>query len=223
MGKSLRRHSEDSVVVSIGEVRDMLQDEVRPVVPRDKTLQRPVPMAVPVAPKGQAIKNVPSMAEVRAEREARWREEPVPMAQAARVTGFVWRRRAKAAALVLLGLLAGVSLMWANRGPEIPPEVQSKLDAQAAEVTRLGGVVAGLEAEKAALTEQARALAGEIAAAKAAIEELRASPAGPAAAKEERQKARAPKKRRASPPKRRVRSRRMTRADKKFDSLLDSL
>lgn len=73
MGTSTRRHPEDSVVVSMGQVHDLLrQDSAPPAAAKGGgEAARELPVARPVTP--AVVPGVPSINEVRASRAARWK------------------------------------------------------------------------------------------------------------------------------------------------------
>lgn len=76
-----RRLPEDSVVTSLSEIQSILQGERAPAAPATvEELVPPRPATSPELPLGA----VPSMAEVRASREQRWREDNAPAAKPAK-------------------------------------------------------------------------------------------------------------------------------------------
>ena len=139
MGQPMRRF-EDSVVVSIEEVRDLLAKDTRP---------RPaVPMAVavPVRPLDVQSMDLMPAPQLAAERAARWSEAPI-------VSGPVrsrgWRRHRVAALAAAGGLVLGLAVAWVVSGPEVPPEVTARVEAQAAAVAELEAEVETARAEAA--------------------------------------------------------------------------
>ncbi len=133
-----RKHPEDSVIVSIGDVRDMLAEEVNRQ--HEVTQPRlPVPMAVPA----EVVGGVPSWEEVGASRQARWDQErisPVPSMPPWRV----WRRRMllAGAALGLVATTAGVLWVWLPSSRA----VERLVDASRAALVEASGQVALREA-----------------------------------------------------------------------------
>lgn len=108
-----RKHPEDSVIVSIGNVRDMLAEEVGRQ--QEVTQPRlPVPMAVPT----EVVGGVPSWEEVGASRQARWDQERVAPVRSM-PPWRIWRRRlilAVAALVLVAATAAGLWWWWPPPG-----------------------------------------------------------------------------------------------------------
>ncbi len=217
MGMPMRRF-EDSVVVSIEEVRDLLRQDREP-----DTEVRDVPLAIPV-PAGASMV-LASAAQIEAQRAARWSETPV-MASARVKTNPLLRQRVAIAASVA-GIAVGLLLALALSGPDVPPEVEAQLDAQAATIT-------GLEADLAATQDDAWSARSEVLSLAAERDELRdavvtletAAAAKPAKKKTKRRRsARRDDRRNVArrPVKRRRRPVKLSRSDKKLDALMDAL
>lgn len=227
MGHPLRRYPEDSVVVSIGQVRDMLRSDATP--PAKQGPERAVPMAIPIAPPGQVVDSVPSAAEVAAEREARWNDEALPSV-AGPVRRPLWQRHGWEIGLAVSGLVAGVLLAMLFAGPEVPPEIE----AQLAEQTKS---IAALQADLDSARAETMTARGELTALAAHEDDLTKQVAALEAEKAEREKKTAEAENRrtrrgvnraptgASRPGARSRRRapRLTKVDRKLDSLLDGL
>lgn len=225
-----RRFPEDSTVVSLGEVREMIEAEVEPMYGKTVVARVAPPRAVPMPVPEEVVGGVPSLAEVARQREARWRDESAVGAPPARP----WRQRrgGRAALVGLVALLmgaGGVALGWWMRpSPRLTPGwaadaasvgalEAARAQAGAAEAARAAAVarVAAVESERDALA----ATAAERLAAEAA-EAAEAAARAEAGKAEQAPKAR--RERRTKRPRAR-RSRRPSRTDRNIDSLLDSL
>ena len=207
MGKT-RWNPQESVVVSLDNVREMLQRDVSPA-PKERAL----PMAIPVAPVGQTIEHVPSAAEVAAEREARWSEEMPALASPRR--RYQLLRYARTAGLFLTGLVVGIIVTLSFHNPGVPPEAEAQLAAQSDSIAELSEDVRTAQSKAVTTQMQLAALAEE----KTALEENLAALAAPRAS--------ARSTRSAKPRLKRKRARRSTRRrsapDARFERLLDSL
>ncbi|MCB9539101.1 MAG: hypothetical protein H6704_23005 [Myxococcales bacterium] len=108
-----RRFPEDSTVVSLGEVREMIEAEVEPMYGKTVVARVAPPRAVPMPVPEEVVGGVPSLAEVARQREARWRDESGVAAPPVRP----WRQR-RAGRIVVVGVVAaltgaaGVALGW---------------------------------------------------------------------------------------------------------------
>jgi hypothetical protein len=228
-----RRLPQDSVVVSIGEVRDLLRQDTVPPEAATTVARRelPVPLAVPA----EVAAGVPSMDEVRASREARWQEDPAGPAPAIHIMSRKIRllRLARFLAVGLLGvaLAAGVAAWrWPTQRPLVLGGVAAEQALEAAGARHRLAQVEGelqaararakdLEAEKQGLATRVTEL--ELAA--KAQQKARARKAEPPAARKKTATRRSRKKaRRPTRPKRRKPAKR-TRQDKRIDDLLDGL
>ncbi len=227
MSQPLRRYPEDSVVVSIGQVRDMLRSDTKPPAKQDP--EPAVPMAIPIAPAGQVVDIVLSAAEVKAEREARWKAEALPAVAGPARRPF-WRRHSREIGVAAAGLVAGLLLAWLFSGPEVPPEVASELAEQTRAIAALQADLDSARtetttarAETAAVVGQKDALARQL----MALEAEKAEREKQASEKKKRARRRsadrAPRTGSRSRSKRRRRQPRLTRTDRKFDALMDGL
>ncbi len=216
---------EDSVVMSIGQVRDMLRDEVRP-----EPAQAPgVPVAIPVK---RSELEVPSMAEVKASREARWASEEratLPLVSTRRSRAWIWP-----AALVLVA--AGAFWFGQSRGePDFAFVPATELDEARAETARVQKARDDEAQRAAALATEAVALKAQIAkleaaaasAPEAAPEVAKADEAAKPAKKRARKRSSARRLSQAERPRKRRkvrrRPKRLTRNDKALDSLIEGL
>lgn len=222
-----RRFPEDSPVVSLGEVREMIEAEVEPMYGKTVVARVAPPRAVPMPVPEEVVGGVPSLAEVARQREARWRDESAVGAPPARP----WRQR-RGGRAALLGLVAvlmgagGVVLGWWMRpSPRMAPGWAAAAASVGALSTARSEALAADEAGSEALARIA-ALEGErdALAAKVTALEAAAKAAAEAAAKAEAEKAeRKPKARRDRRKARRRVKRSRSRTDRNIDSLLDSL
>ncbi len=230
-----RRFPEDSTVVSLGEVREMIEAEVEPMYGKTVVARVAPPRAVPMPVPEEVVGGVPSLAEVARQREARWRDESGVAAAPARP----WRQR-RAGRLAVVGVVAivmgaaGVALGWWMRpSPRLAPGW-----AVAAATTAAGSAAAqrtmAADAARVEAAERAAVVAGERDALAARVAQLEAAAKAAAEADEakadeakadEAKAERAPKARRDRKRARRrpARTRRLSRTDLKVDALLDSL
>ncbi|MCB9545959.1 MAG: hypothetical protein H6706_08850 [Myxococcales bacterium] len=146
---SKRRLPEDSVIVSIGDVHEMLAEEMGRQH-EDTQPRFPVPLAVPT----EVVGGVPSLDEIGASREARWERQHQQVALVRTVPLWtIWRRR-----LILLGAAAVVAAgTWGAAW-----WLQAPLGAEAHMTAAAQGHLAVAEAEartRAAEAAQAEALA----------------------------------------------------------------
>lgn len=231
---SRRRKFEDSVVVSIDQVRDMIRGETRP-----PPKPAPVPIARPVPP--EAVAGVPSFAEIAARRQQRWDSEPIGQAPVVRVAPRArWRGplvAALAGALIAGGAIFAVHAAEAEPAPFAPAvaaydeavdnavlQAQLRVARSEAEASRLK--IAALEAQISTL--QARPVAAPV---------TPVAGSGEAEAKPEKKarkrRRRSAKKRKASssrvtkraPKKKRKRrpAKKLTGKDKQLGALIDGL
>ena len=129
-----RRYDQDGVVVSLGELRDLIDADVEPQYGRTVVARveppRPVPLAVPA----EVVAGVPSAAEVARQREARWQEDqetPVVAPYRSRR----WRRWAVTAFAVLAASAATCWLtLWTRPSVRLAPgwQTAAALGAQSA-------------------------------------------------------------------------------------------
>lgn len=174
---AVRRHPEDSVIVSIGDVREMLAEEVSKQ--HEVTQPRlPVPLAVPA----EVVGGVPSWEEVGASREARWQREQERLAPVRAVPPWrIWRRR------VILGLGAVVICaatavaMWQWLPP--PGTVEQVADRVRSARQETSHRVAAHEAREAVVAALAEAdrLRAEVGSLQVALTAARAAPPEPIA------------------------------------------
>jgi hypothetical protein len=216
------RRFEDSVVVSIEELQDLLRMDHEP---KRAPVARPVPMAIAV-PAGASVV-LASAAQIEAQREARWSETPV-MANAM-VKASHWRRHRHAILAAAGGITMGLLLAFALSGPDVPPEVGAQLDTQASAITDLEGDVAAAREDAVTARAEALSLAVERDELRDAVTSLETAATAKPAKKKKRTRRRSSARRderRAvarRPAKKRRRPRKLTRADKKLDALLDGL
>ncbi len=216
MSQSSRRYPEDSVVVSIGRVRDLLRDEA-PQPARD-TEVRSVPQAIPVAKPGQLVEVVPSAAEVAARREARWSEDTLPHL-AGPPRRALWSRHGAMVTAAAGGTALGLLLALVLSEPPEAPELEARL-------AQSGQTIEALEASLAdarGLASEARAQAAVANAEKATLAEQLAALEAQASVEKRQKTARRTHRRGRAKAKKRRRPAKLTRNDRNLDALLDSL
>lgn len=153
-----RRHPEDSVIVSIGDVHDMLAEDVGRQ--HEATQPRfPVPMAVPT----ELVGGVPSLEELGASRQARWQGSNQRLAPVRALPPWrVWRRRLLLAAGAVGVAAATAGVMWWLRPPSAFLEVATTRVAVAEREARLDELAAESERQRGALVDEVSQLRSQV-------------------------------------------------------------